>query len=217
MSRAPRCPPIFALLAVASVGCTAYADTNSSSAPKSIAYRWVDDQGVVHYGDQIPPQYTSKDRAVLNSQGVEVGHLDAERSPEQQAADARARADQMRQRQHDAFLITTYTSVEDIESLRDLRLDELRSQRAAAEQYLESLRTRLSGLQTTASKFLPYSSSPKARRMPDDLAETLVRTVNELREQSADLAAKTQQETDLRAQFQTDIERYRELHTIHSH
>jgi hypothetical protein len=216
MSRAPRHCEVFVLLAVAGISCAAYAaDTNTSS--KSIAYRWVDDQGVVHYGDQIPPQYTSKDRAVLNSQGVEVGHLDAERSPEQQAADAHARAEQMRQRQHDAFLITTYTSVEDIESLRDVRLDELHGQRAAAEQYLEGLRTRLSNLQTTASKFQPYSSSATARRMPDDLAETLVRTVNELHQQSADLATKTQQETDLRAQFQADIERYRELHTIHSH
>ena len=66
-------------LAAASIGCVAQADNNASSS-KSVAYRWVDDQGIVHYGDQIPPQYTSKDRAVLNSQGVEVGHLDAERS-----------------------------------------------------------------------------------------------------------------------------------------
>jgi hypothetical protein len=215
MPKLPR-PEILALLAAASLGCTAYAD--SSSSPKGgVTYRWVDDQGVVHYGDQIPPQYTSKERAVLNSQGVEVGHLEAERSPEQRAADERNREEQMRQRQHDAFLITTYTSVADIESLRDVRLDELRGQRAAAEQYMESLRTRLAGLQSTAFKFLPYSTSTNARRMPDDLAETLVRTVNELHEQSAALSAKTQQETELREQFQADIERYRELHTIHSH
>lgn len=52
--------------------------------------------------------------------------------------------------------------------------------------------------------------------MPDDLAETLVRTVDELREQSAALASQTQQESDLRSQFQADIERYRELHTVHA-
>ena len=52
--------------------------------------------------------------------------------------------------------------------------------------------------------------------MPDDLAENLVRTVNELHAQDHELAVKTQEETTLRAQFQTDIERYRALHTIHS-
>ena len=30
------------------------------------------------------------------------------------------------------------------------------------------------------------------------------------------LAVKNHEESELRAQFQTDIERYRELHTIHS-
>jgi hypothetical protein len=203
------------LLASAALGSAAHADPNGSSS-KSITYRWVDDQGVVHYGDQIPPQYTSKDRAVLNAQGVEVGHLDAQKSPEQQATDARARAEQMKQRQHDAYLITTYTSVQDIEALRDVRLDQLHGQRIAAEQYVETLRVRLASLATTALRFQPYSPRADARRMPDDLAENLVRTVNELRQQSQALAAEGQQETELRAQFQTDIERYRELHTIHS-
>jgi Domain of unknown function (DUF4124) len=204
---------VIVLLAAAAAG-SAYAD--SSSTKSATTYRWVDEQGVVHYGDQIPPQYTSKDRTVLNSQGVEVGHLDAQRTPEQQAADAQARADQMRLRQHDSFLITTYTSVADIEALRDVRLDQLRSQRAAAEQYLESLRTRLVSLQSTAFRFQPYSARADAHRMPDDLAETLVRTVNELREQSAALTAQSQQESELRAQFEADIERYRQLHTVHT-
>ena len=51
--------------------------------------------------------------------------------------------------------------------------------------------------------------------MPDDVAENLVRTLNDLHVQSSALAAEAEQETALRAQFQADIERYRELHTIH--
>jgi len=217
----PRTPhPRFRwLLACAALVCAvaAVAAPSHFSSKQGVAYRWVDEQGVVHYGDHIPPQYASKERAVLNSQGVEVGHLEAQKSPEEAAADAHAREAQMRERQHDAFLITTYTSVKDIEALRDLRLDQLRGQRAAAEQYTESLRTRLATLQTRALSFQPYNSHPDARRMPDDLAENLVRTVNELHAQDRDLAVKSQEETTLRAQFQADIERYRALHTIHSH
>jgi hypothetical protein len=52
--------------------------------------------------------------------------------------------------------------------------------------------------------------------MPDDLAENLVRTVNELHVQSSSLTAKSAEEAALRLQFQSDIERYRELHAIHS-
>src|SRR5579863_7604688 len=121
----------------------ALADTNNSSKKGPIAYRWVDEQGVVHYGDNIPPQYANKEKTLLNSEGVEVGRLDGQKSPEQQATDARDHAALAKQKQHDAFLVTTYTSVKDIEALRDARLDELKGQRAAAEQYTDSLRVRL--------------------------------------------------------------------------
>jgi len=181
-----------------------------------IAYKWTDEQGVVHYGDHIPPQYAQQDRTVLNGQGVEVGHIDAAKTAEQAAAEARARAQALRQRQHDSFLVSTYTSVQDIEALRDVRLDQLKGQRAAAEQYVDSLRSRLGALQTRAVAFQPYSPRADARRMPDDLAENLVRTVNEVRQQTAALAAKGEEEKTLRAQFDADIQRYRELHTIHT-
>jgi hypothetical protein len=37
-----------------------------------------------------------------------------------------------------------------------------------------------------------------------------------MRTQSGTLANQTQEEAKLRAQFQADIDRYRELHTLHS-
>jgi hypothetical protein len=187
----------------------------SSTSHQGVAYRWVDDQGVVHYGDHVPPEYTGRDRAVLNGRGVEVGHLDAQKSAEQIAADEHAQATALKKKEHDSFLVTTYTSVKDIESLRDQRLGQLKGQREAAEQYLESLRSRLGTLQTRALVYKPYSSRADARRMPDDLAENLVRTVKELRVQSNAYAAKSAEETELRAQFQADIERYRELNAVH--
>ena len=181
-----------------------------------ITYRWVDDQGVVHYGDQIPPQYAGKDREVINPEGIPVKHVDGTKSAEQLAAEARDRAAEIKQKQHDSFLVTTYTSVKDIEALRDARLDQLHTQRYAAQQYIESLKARLGALQSRALSFRPYSSAAGARRMPDDLAEDLVRTLNEMRTQTSALATSNEEEAKLRAQFQADIERYRELHTLHS-
>jgi hypothetical protein len=183
---------------------------------KGVAYRWTDEQGVVHYGDRIPPQYVQKERAVLNSQGVEVRKLDAQKTAEQAAADARIQQDLLRQKQHDAFLIDNYGSVKDIEGLRDVRLDQLRGQKTAAQLYVENLQSRLSALQTRARLFRPYSPRPDARRMPDDLAENLVHTLNELRTQNNVVATKNAEETVLKAQFQADIERYRELRTAHN-
>jgi hypothetical protein len=206
------------LLVSMALGAAAYGapTPHTSNSQKGIAYRWVDEHGVVHYGDNIPPQYASQDRTILNSQGVEVGHLEAAKSPEEEAVAARTRDALMKQRQHDAFLVSTYTSVKDIEALRDVRLDQLKAQRAAGEQYVESLRVRLASLQSRALSYSPYSERKDGWRMPDDLAENLVRTVNELRVQSNALSVNNTVETTLRQQFQADIERYRELHAIHS-
>ncbi|MBV8784753.1 MAG: DUF4124 domain-containing protein [Gammaproteobacteria bacterium] len=203
--------PLCAALLCASALCGA--QTTPKKGP--VAYRWVDDQGVVHYGDAIPPQYAQQARSELNREGIEVGHSDAQKTSEQLKAEQHARADVLRQRQHDSFLVSTYTSVRDIEALRDSRLTQLQGQRTAAQQYVDSLHARLGALQSRALNFAPYSSS-SARRMPDDLAENLVRTLNEVRTQTAALAAQNDQEKSLREQFDADIQRYKELHTIHS-
>ncbi len=207
---------VLAVLAALAAGGVHAQSRNSSTPSKTTTYRWVDEQGVVHYGDQIPSQYAGKDREIMNGQGVPVGHLDGQKSPEQLASEAHDRAALIRQKQHDSFLITTYTSVKDIEALRDSRLEQLKVQRTAAQQYMESLKSRLGTLQGRALTFRPYSERADARRMPDDLAEDLVRTVNEMRTQVTALANESEQEVKLREQFDADIARYRELHTLHS-
>lgn len=204
---------LLVLSGLASSGVDAAATGKSD---KGITYRWVDEQGVVHYGDSVPPQYAEKERAILNSQGVVVGRLDAQKTPQQIEAETRVRDEALKQKQHDSFLVTTYTSVKDIEALRDVRLDQLEGQRVAAEQYVDNLRSRLTTLQTRARLYRPYTERANARKMPDDLAEDLVHTLNELRTQRGVLVAKGEEVTALRAQFQTDIERYRELHDGHS-
>jgi hypothetical protein len=203
---------VLGLAGLAPAGADAAANNNSLG----IAYRWVDDQGIVHYGDSIPPQYAEKEHALLNKQGVEVGHTAAQLTPEQQTAESQAQVQALKQQQHDTFLVTTYTSVKDIEALRDVRLDQLQGQRSAAEQYVENLHSRLVALQQRAKLFRPYNSHADAHRMPDDLAEDLVHTLNEMRAQNNALLAKNEEVSALKAQFDGDIERYRELRDTHA-
>lgn len=175
------------------------------------SYMWVDDEGVAHYGDRVPPEYVKRERRVLNSQGVEVARVEAQRTPEQLIEDRRRQELVARQGQHDKFLLTTYTSTRDIELLRDSRLAQVGDQRKSTEKYLESLHERLSALQLQAQAYRPYNESPDAKPMPDRLADNLVRTMNETRTQRALLASRREEERNLREQFQSDIDRYRAL------
>jgi Domain of unknown function (DUF4124) len=174
-------------------------------------YSWVDKNGERHYGDSVPPEYAQSERRVLNSQGVEIQHVDAEKNAAQRADQLkRDRALQDRE-QHDNFLLTTYTSTKDIERLRDERLDQLDGQIKAASAYIDTLDARLKTLQARALLFKPYNKKPDARRMPDDLAEQLVRAASDLRTQHKAMDKRRQDQTDMRAQFEADIARYREL------
>jgi hypothetical protein len=197
-----------ACLAACAVLAHAQTTKQGSGAP---AYKWVDENGVLHYGDRIPPEYAKRERSVLNRQGVEIGRLEAQKTPEQIAADQR-RAEQLgRLRDHDSFLLTTYSSVRDIEQLRDQRLQQLAGQRRSTETYIETLQSRLDALQTRAQVFRPYNESPTARRMPDQLASELVRTINEVRRQRTGLDERRAEEALLRNQFQADIDRFKLL------
>jgi hypothetical protein len=185
---------------------------SSASNANGIAYRWVDENGNVHYGDRLPTAETES--AILNRQGVQVGRVEGVKTADQLAFEREREQQEIRRKQHDRFLMTTYTSVADIEQLRDERLGQIQGQRSAAEQYVDSLFSRLSSLQDRAMVFKPYSANASARRMPDDLAEDLVRTLNEMRVQRGALAAKDEEEALLRSQFDADIQRYRELHAV---
>lgn len=199
------------LLALACLAGPASAWAQSNSSKGEVTYRWVDEHGVVHYGDSVPAKYARDKRELLNSQGVVIGHVDAEMTPAQRAAAARARAKRLAQKQRDYFLLTTYASVKDIRSLRDERLSQLQAQQTAAQEYVQSLNSRLVSLESRAQQYRPYSSRPGAQRMPDELAQELVQTSSEVRLQDQAIEARREQEAQVRSQFQSDIERFEQL------
>lgn len=174
-------------------------------------YKWTDEKGVVHYGDSVPPQYVKQERRVLNSQGVEVGRLEREKTDAERTAEAARLRTSNNARHRDQMLLTSYVSVSQIEELRDQRLDLIEGQVRVTTLYLDTLQGRLQSLQSQANFFQPYSPNDSAGPMPDRLAEDLVRTVREIRQQERNLAGKRAEQMALRAQFQSDIDRYLEL------
>ena len=176
-------------------------------------YKWTDDKGVIHYGDSVPPEYSQREQHVLNSQGVETQKLTAEMSPAEAAEYALKQKQEAQRRQHDMFLISTYPSVKEIENVRDERLGQINGQVSAAQAYIASLTTRLEGLKQRAMFFTPYNTKPGARRMPDDLAEEMVRTMSELRTQNSALAQRRSELQNVIDSFDADIARFKELRT----
>jgi chromosome segregation ATPase len=188
----------------------------SKEAPK--LYKWVDDQGVVHYGDTIPPEFANRDRSVLNNRGVRVGFEEGEITDEERAVIARkeadaeaARAAKLEEARRDRSLLETYNSVSDIEELRDRRLELLESQIKVTETYLANLRKRLVTLQEEASNYKPYTTRENAPQVPDNLALDISRTADSINGYERTLAQTRADQEALRNAFDKDIRRFKEL------
>jgi hypothetical protein len=76
----------FVLVFTTLTSLSAYA----AETPKT--YRWVDDQGVVHFGDRVPPEYASNELSLLNEQGVIVARVAGQKTPAEPADEARIKA-----------------------------------------------------------------------------------------------------------------------------
>lgn len=187
----------------------------------SKVYRWTDENGVVHFGDRVPPQYAQQDRDILNQQGVPVKHEEGAITEEEkhaaEAARAAAEAERERlatQRARDDILLTTYLSVDEIESLRDQRAELIDGQIRLTEKYLASLREKLKKLQQDASRFRPYSPDPEAPPIHENLARELSDTLDSIILYEQNLEMAKARKAQLIQKFAADINRFKELKGI---
>jgi hypothetical protein len=196
--------------------CTALLLTSVAFADKGrTLYKWVDADGVTHYGDHIPPEYASQEQHVINSQGVEINRLEAQKTPEQQAAEDQKKHELEARQNRDRNLVTTYASVQEIERLRDQRLTLVSDQIKVTNQFLETLNGRMKKLRAASMHYKPYNTDANAPSMPDQTADDLVRLGNDIRTQEQNLRQKRAEEVTMSKQFASDIERFKELRGIH--
>ena len=181
-------------------------------------YRWVDDNGTVHYGDHIPPEYSKQERHVVNQHGIKIETLPAQKTDIQLAEEARIEALAAAERrraadldQRDNILLSTYLSVEEIEALRNRRKELLDGQIRVTEIYLSNLRDKLRKLQSDASRFQPYNPDPNAPPIHDWLAKELSNTLNSILVYEKTLDNTRVQQTEIVAKFEKDIDRFRLL------
>ena len=181
-------------------------------------YRWVDDKGVVHFGDSVPPEDSVHDRDVLNEYGVTVNQEEGETTPEERAARDAARAsaekaerERLAKRNRDESLLDTYLTVEEIEALRDRRAQMLDGQIHYTTLYLDALREKLGRLQADAARFRPYSSNPEAPPIHENLAKELSDTLDSIIRYEKTLAVARENKVQLVAKFDDDIDRFKEL------
>ena len=183
--------------------------------PQEAAYRCTDDSGRTHMSDSMPPECMGRDVEVLNERGRVLRVIEGEATRaarlEREASEEADRLAREEQAELDRVLLDTYQSVEEIERLRDQRLDLLASQITVAQQNIQTLRERQERLENQVQRFRPYNDASDARPLPDHLAEEIVNTVESLRIYHEQIAEKEAEQEALRERFARDAARFREL------
>lgn len=180
-------------------------------------YKWEDDDGVIHYGDRIPPEYADKPKQRLNDQGVAVEHLEGKKTEEQLAAERKAAELEVQrelQRRADQALLNTYISVAEIQMHRDRRVELFRAQARVTELYLRNLARRLDQLRREAGRYKPYSSDPNAESIDPSLVAEIKETEGAIERHESNLSQFRNEEKEIRERFEGDIQRFKRLKGI---
>lgn len=175
--------------------------------------KWVDEQGVTHYGDTIPPQYVNQSSTELSTKGVVVKKTERAQTAEERRAieedKARKQESQAReqeQQRRDRALLNTYTSETEIDLTRDRNLQQAEVQTQSAELRIKQVTERLTKYRKQADG-MTQSGKPVAADLKQDI-ENAEREILHLRES---IQQKKKDMEAIRARFETDKQRYREL------
>jgi hypothetical protein len=186
----------------------------TTAAENQRLFRWVDDNGVVHYGDTVPAEYADAEKQVLNSHGIRVGVVRGKKTAEEIAEEnriAELRQREQLQRRQDEALLATYLSVDEIIMHRDRRVELFQAQSRVTELYLRNMMRRMATLREEASKYRPYSDDPDAEMIDPELAEDILETKATIKRHQANLARFHQDEQNIVARFDGDIDRFKSL------
>ena len=146
-------------------------------------YKWVDENGQVHYGDKVPPKYLKGERQELNEQGAMVKQYDRAMTPEEKAEKRRLEAEKKKlenekraQALRDRVLTDTYTTERDLIAARDARLDAVDSQIQLAEDIIRDSTNRVEKTEKLImtlrdqNKIIPEATYAKLEREKYQLA-----------------------------------------------
>lgn len=202
---------IYRLLGIALVALTL-------SAPASAKlYKWVDEEGNVHYGDKLPPEQVEKQHQQLNKRGQKVDEVGRAKSKEELEAERQAQTAEEQRRQQervleaaqarkDQILLDTFTAERDILIMRDDRVGAVDSNIKITESYNQQIQNQMQNTQVQIDR-IEKAGNP----VPANLLKKMQNLEGQLEQNNAFIERKQKERAQLIEQFKKDLRRFREL------
>jgi hypothetical protein len=181
------------------------------AAVSAATYRWVGEDGKVHYGDNIPPQSIDRPYRRLDKWGNVELEVAAQPNAEERAArrhaqaEAEAREEEARRRQvRDRMLLETYSDPAQLAAERDRSLLTVDASIALTQAAIERIGRRKAGLLERIA-----ATNHEAERQA--LEAELNEVSQQLEEQEGSLAQRRREREALAAKYAADMARLEEL------
>lgn len=170
-------------------------------------YRWVDENGQVHYGDKVPPKDAKQGRETINDGRVTKVVPRELTGAELQAAQTRlleekARQDAKQQRLiYDRYLLQSFASVADLQAAREERLTAIEGRIALAQKAVLDNEKTLTDLRARSGAEPPTGDLKKQTESFEGSLVDNLQVLRRLRDERGLTEAK----------YAADIERFKQL------
>lgn len=178
---------------------------------------WTNKDGVRECGNAVPPEYAqgehvekSKGGVVVKKQGRSRTQEEIAAERERRAAEAKAKAEAQaaaaQRAKSDRVLLDTFSSEDDLILARDGQLTNVEAQVKITESHVVKLNKQLDQMIVQAADI-----EKRGRKVPENLAQNIESVREQIEDQHAFIADKRREQDAIRAKFDADIARFREL------
>ncbi len=175
-------------------------------------YKWVDDKGVTHYGEVIPPEYSNKSNALLSDKGRVIKKNEEIIIKDQRAKEedeAKKRIDneaKLEQSRKDKALQNTFSSEKEIDLARDRNLHQVESLISSIQSLQKTARENLKNYQQEAAE-----RKRTGKKLHASLQADITESENKLAKLQLDLVKAQEKAAAVKASYEADKMRFREL------
>ena len=179
-------------------------------------YRWVDEEGNVHYTDSLPPSASRQGHTELSETGVTVRRVEGAKSAEEIAREQeleRLRQEQQalieQQQAEDRVLLQTYRSVDDVILVRDGKL-------SSVDVGIQVIKRNIRRLQDRWAELQGEAGNQERAGLPvgDHILRSIEDTERAIQNALGEVATREQQKQAIEQSFAKDLSRFRKLNDI---
>jgi hypothetical protein len=175
-------------------------------------YKWVDEKGVTHYGEVVPPEYANSEKMKLEKGRIQK--LDNNRPTEDKNAQsnknkaAKPQDDQatLDARRHDNALLNSYSNEKEIDLARDRNLSQIEARIGSYTTLLKSAHETVDQLHQESD-----NRTKTGKKIPQSLTDDIAAAEARVDKLQKDLETNIKESESVKARYEADKQRYREL------